>query len=505
MRRAKRTIRGRRSCLSPLLPLLVSLLSGCIDEPVSPRVEPLPCPLTIDSAPAGSSYSYAAEGDFWDVAHTPSPVDWGAAGSSDGQGPVIFPAGSTLRVEVAARTSNRLGASGAMESAFQVTFWATRPKDPESVAINDEWISAEDGSLVQSVLRNIFVQDENHVMESVRFLARDHPGLLLAPLVWNRTLALGQVIDATFASERALPIQHGRNETVRLEVSAVWMSGQDCRVRLQGWHRGDPDYAGVEALFSMEFRSGVSLPTRLDVAFHQNGTPAGAQLGDGFHLTLTKETSPESVRLPLFQPALTPKSGLPVGQPEAGFLSETGGIFPTDWLTAYRAMLDDASVSEWRTAHPNAQLSRVVHVLGDSASSVIDRWEIEWWPGGAGPGLQVFANQVRPIILGLGGGLQVSSAPDDDVEQPMEQSPRISLRALAEVHRAVRDQEPEVLVCTFSDGSCRIGTHDATNRPKAGSTGGSSFIQPGLIAEVGTGLLFQIQSVDPVFAGPAAG
>jgi hypothetical protein len=377
--------------------------------------------------------------------------------------------GHQLKVRFAEASVPIAAWNGQLVEAWQVTYWAVR-SDGKAVPSVDEWLAATDSSIVQNGLRQHAPFDtiRHHGLD---FLDGEIPPLFYSGLFWGKS-----------ASQKPASIDATRWESIG---RSWWKADVETKVDkkpcllVATLHY---DAYGSKGQISMAFADGNPLPVVYsfpDTQMHQ----VLYEPGDG---PVLAHWSPGSL-----EPAFRMEPWIQaIKAPCCGF------------ATSLKQALEQAEpeVSNWRSRHPEAVLSKIYHGLG-AHNGVVDGWELTWSDGVNATRVEVLRNRNLVDLPPVTPEFRVEVRPAEPVALAPASKMWVTLDQLDMLARHEIGQPVEALTCELPDGTCHMGTHNGTNMPRLGVMGASIFV-PGLNFQADVGALTYHQGLRAVGLRP---
>lgn len=467
-----------------LLFFLAILVAGCgSPSPSLLMADGSGCSAHVPPPQAGARAEYEARGTAPVTNLQAAIIDWrivGAPGKSNGV--LELPEGSRLAV-LAMPGGSQLVASGDTLATWMLQYQARRPQDPAWLPFHQDFLDG-DGALVRDEGVNSFLVSANTSFRQSYTNNLDQPVLFGASRLWGQTVDRSFLADASFAGPTPLPGYSVPGSAFRLTTLQTGMVGGACQATVVGHLRSD----GSERSFAYVVRDGQPFPTEVHMAEGGDAT---------FVARLIEARDGEGDPFPAYRPATARLPTVPLGARGPAPLAGMEGVFATPWPDVEQALAKDATASGWLRDHPGAQVEHLVHAVGDPQTDIIDRWMVTW--DGGDSSLRTDVTSRRPILGLLQREADVVAVLDSATEAPLDQAHRADLSALVERTAGQLGRDVEVLRCSFSSGYCGLGTHAGTGTPYASDdTTGATGIQSGLVWDVATGELLQIDVRGPV-------
>jgi len=453
----------------PFFPLIVLLvLAGCMGT----FMEESPACLTSHPmVRGGSTFVYNTTGSLLSLTFD-RPVVEGHDFSNDeltGQ----------MAIVTDARLHARVSLAGNLLDSLIATYWFRQNDSSPWVAIAEEAVSPETGTLVQSVYRNIVENDQGSLHQS-RLTRWGRPPLLLGT-------AISSVSESGMKSfpfeQFQVNDQPGLGQ-MSWEITTIKGTEGSCETSIyfEMDQRPSLGFRGP-AIAEASFDSQIPLPKRFDLIWQ------APQRDVKFTAILSTWKSGEGPTVIGWDPA--PEPGHLDMATRSSLLAGDFEAFPTSFEEARQAVLDDLDDGQWLRDNPDAMIVTARHVVGAEDSRTVDQWMIEWATQESGRKFIVQRlNEDTPIKL-FEYEIFSMTIPGLYVEN---HSSSVKASALENLVERLYGEPMQVLSCDFLIPHCLAGTHGATGMPRASGMDSNLLIVPGIMVDPFTGLVYREDS-----------
>lgn len=451
--------------------VLAIVAAGCVQLPSAGTT----CTgVEVPPLRGGARYTYAAEGRYQRLHDTQPSAMWEYwyPNTSRETGPITFRSGDELTIAAGSGTEQRMGILGNQHEARQVTHWVEPVEESEPAPVIDVWLDADEGTIVHDYDR--VAQTLGGPMHFMHFALRQQPALLGMPLLWNRTVEVGDSQTYTYQQIPATadsPKEQRRFEYEVVEVRPADGTSGACAARLEvSLTTADATWDVWEG--TLVVRDDRALPVRYAVAGRNTRD-------EPFDLSLQRvergsgETFAGVDELP---DGIAPDGpGLASGPPDDGFLPRGEPVFETPYDDAVRRIRDEEEAKRWFEDHPRAGLDYVEHTVGAPNESTREQWSICWADRASDDQLCGVVARQDPTVPMVESEYSVSTSTyTRNVTPPRTDDVSwASLPAIAGAFERLYGEELEILSCKLDPEwkECGLGTRESMGSPSAGNVG----------------------------------
>ena len=438
--------------LAPLF-LLTALVAACTDRPLLSASGDC-SHVGVPFPQGGDAFLYEAEGRFNTPAKGNVVSYWGPVVPGMSTDTDLLP-GSTVAVIMADAPSRRFDIRGDLADAWQVSWWATNGAS-KALPVLDEWVSKEDGHLVQVVGRMGPPVDGRFT----HLVALDHegqPNLLLSSPFWGRDLHPGDSFTFTGPGYLFMGVRVTASEFTATVEDLQRRDGVCVAVVLVDEQSVPADAPWPDASYRLEFRHGIALPA----SYRRDS-------GQETAMTLTDHRDGEGPALPAWRPTLTLAQPQYLAPTTEYLLAGAPPAWPTSMQQADEAVRGSLDGTSWFQANPDARIVAGTHSMGAPGSEIQDGWDLTYSNDRAS--LEADVESHEPLLPLEFPDRRIFLEPGPPVPFDVPAT-AVTWDFVRAAHRTYAGAEPDHVEFDFQHDSVRAGIHENTGIPYVQGSG----------------------------------